>query len=407
MIAVLWVVTGILALAVSRWFALMAAILAAATRRRFVPRAPAAGVAGSTRFLIVIPAHDEAPVVGITVRSCLAVDYDPTRFQVVVIADNCADDTASVAEAAGAQVVVRTDPARKSKGFALQDFFAAVPANPSARPHDAYVLVDADTSVAPDLLRAFDQSIRLGDDFVQGYYTVRNAAASWRTRLMTYAFSLANGVWLAGLDPLGLSVGLKGNGMCFRAAALRRFPWRAHGLVEDMEFAWHLRIGGERVRFQPAAQVFGEMVSRGGAGAASQRQRWESGRRALKARFRQELRDSPHLSRVEKLVYQGELAYPPLGRLGISLGMVSALAIVGLVASGRRPEWWGIVGLLTLDWSIFAGYALSPILIVQLPFLSLLSLFYLPYYVVWKSSLRRLKPPGQWVRTPRESAPPR
>ena len=126
--------------------------------------------------------------------------------------------------------------------------------------------------------------------------------------MMTYAFSLANGVWLLGLERLGLGVGLKGNGMCFSSRGLRRFPWRAYGLVEDMEFALMLRARGERVRFLPEARVFGEMVSRGGPGAASQRRRWEAGRRSLRGKFAGPLARSP----FARPVSQGDVPARPL-----------------------------------------------------------------------------------------------
>ena len=98
---------------------------------------------------------------------------------------------------------------------------------------------------------------------------------------MSLAFSLCNGVLPWGQERLGLSVGLKGNGMCFSRRGLTRFPWKAYGLVEDAEFSLMLRLAGERVHFLPEARVFGEMVSGGGPAAASQRSRWEAGRRAL------------------------------------------------------------------------------------------------------------------------------
>ena len=394
------------ALTLAPWFALMALIVAAALAGRFGGRrrqesgpAPA-----KSRFLVVIPAHDEEGVIAVTVRSCLALDYDPALFQVVAIADNCTDGTAAAATAAGAHVEVRVDPARKSKGFALEDFFRATGSNPAIRPFDAYVLVDADTSVAPDLLRAFDRSLRRGDDFIQGYYTVRNADASWRTRLMTWAFSLANGVWPAGLDRLGLGVGLKGNGMCFRAAALERFPWRAHGLVEDMEFAWHLRVAGERVRFQPEARVFGEMVSRGGSGAASQRQRWEEGRRGLKSSFRRPLRASPRLTRWQKLVLQVDLDFPPLGSLVPRLALASLAAAVAIRWDRGSPAAASLVGLLGIEWAILAAYLASPVVVVGLPARYLLSGLNVPYYLLWKVSVSLMKKPAGWVRTPREVA---
>lgn len=395
------------ALLLAPWFVLMALIVGSALAGRLGVRRRLERETGpsSSRFLVVIPAHDEEGVIAVTVRSCLALDYDPTSFQVVAIADNCTDGTAAAAAAAGAHVEVRVDLARKSKGFALEDFFRAAGSNPALRPFDAYVLVDADTSVAPDLLRAFDRSLRRGDDFIQGYYTVRNADASWRTRLMTWAFSLANGVWPAGLDRIGLGVGLKGNGMCFRAAALERFPWRAHGLVEDMEFAWHLRIADERVRFQPEARVFGEMVSRGGTGAASQRQRWEEGRRGLRSSFRRPLWASPRLSWWRKLVLQVDLDFPPLGSLVARLALASIVAAVAWRWTGAGPAGTTLAGLIVLEWAILAAYLVSPVVVVGLPTRYLLSGLNVPYYLIWKISVRLMKKPAGWVRTPREVAP--
>lgn len=385
------------------WFGLLALVVAAATWRRLRSERlefPATG--DPNRFLVVIPAHDEAGVIGITVRSCLALDYDRQRFQVVVIADNCTDSTAAEAEAAGAIVVRRATLDRRSKGYALEDFFGGAIGSTAIQRPDAFVLVDADTNVDRDLLRAFDQSLRRGDDFVQGYYTVRNADASWRTQLLTYAFSLANGVWLAGIDQLGISIGLKGNGMCFRAAALERFPWRAHGLVEDMEFAWHLRIAGERVRWQPAARVYGEMVSRGGAGAISQRQRWEKGRAALRSSFRRAIGQSTHLSSIAKVVSWIELEFPPLSRLVAGLALAT---VVGAVSwfPGDDDRWRSVDGgFLITCWLMLFGYLMAPFWVVGLPFRYLTTLLYAPYYMAWKATLGVMKTPLAWVRTPRE-----
>ena len=404
------IVAGALALVLVPWFGLMALVTGGALIGRrggagYAAVPPAPGDGEPPRFLVVIPAHDEESVIEITVRSCLAIDYDRDRFQVCVIADNCTDATARVAAAAGAIVWERHDPERRSKGYALEDFFARVDADPAIRPPAAFVLIDADTSVGPDLLRAFARSLSRGDDFIQGYYTVRNADASWRTRLMTYAFALANGVWLAGLDRLGLGVGLKGNGMCFRAAALRRFPWRASGLVEDMEFAWHLRVGGERVRFQPEARVYGEMVSRGGPGAASQRRRWEAGRRGLRAAFRGAIGRSAHLTPLRKILYRVDLEYPTLGRLAVFLAGASACLMASWLSRSGGAMRLGFSSLVALEGACLVAYVASPVVVVGLSPRHLLDLLFVPGYLIWKVSVGLGKAPLRWVRTPRESAP--
>jgi cellulose synthase/poly-beta-1,6-N-acetylglucosamine synthase-like glycosyltransferase len=323
-----------------------------------------------------------------------------------VIADNCTDATAREAREAGASVVERHDPELRSKGHALEYFFTHIP---EARPdsgYDAAVLIDADTWVDPDLLSAFDAALAEGKDWIQGYYTVRNPDASWRTRMMTYAFSLANGVWMAGLERLGLGVGLKGNGMCFSSRGLRRFPWRAYGLVEDMEFAWMLRTRGERVRFLPEARVFGEMVSRGGPGAASQRRRWEAGRRALRGKFAGPLVRSGSIGAYRKLMYLLDLFFPPLVTLALGLAAASALAMLNFAVAGPGAMTRGLLAIQGVMASLLILYALSPSMVMGLPARYLASLLGFPYYVVWKLAVAAGRKPKDWVRTPREPQSP-
>lgn len=398
---------ALLTLALAPFFVFMGAIVVAALVGRATGRRPvAAAESGRRRFLIVIPAHDEAGAIGATVQSCRKLDYDPARYSIHVIADNCTDSTAQEAREAGAMVVERFTADRRSKGHALEYFFTEIPEGRPDAGHDATVLIDADTVVDPGLLLAFDRALAQGQDWIQGYYTVRNPDASWRTQMMTYAFSLANGAWMLGLDRLGLGVGLKGNGMCFSGAGLGRFPWKAHGLVEDMEFALMLRAAGERVHFLPEARVYGEMVSRGGAGAASQRRRWEAGRRSLRGKFAGAFASSRAINPLRKAAYLVDLFYPPLSTLAIGLAVASTVHLLPLLDA--RMSWTSqtlgpIHAAMAL---VFLVYALSPIVVVSLPPRYLASLLALPYYVLWKIFVSSGRGPKAWVRTPREPQVP-
>src|SRR3954462_4290195 len=69
------------------------------------------------RLAVVIPAHDEADRIANTVMRIKEQVTDDT--QVIVIADNCNDATATNASAAGAVVWQRNDPDRRGKGYAL------------------------------------------------------------------------------------------------------------------------------------------------------------------------------------------------------------------------------------------------------------------------------------------------
>ena len=257
-----WVLVAI-NIAVLPYFLLLLGTAAAALLAR---RKPVPAGEPVSRFLVVIPAHDEEVGIAATVASCRAADYPESLFRVIVIADNCTDRTASVARDAGATVVERFDEAKKSKGYAIEYLIARLVESGEFEALDAFVLVDADTTIDAGLLRRFDAGLRSGQDWIQCYYTVANPDQSWRTRLMTYAFSLFNGVLPLGQDVLGVGAGLRGNGMCFSTRGLRRRPFSSYGLVEDMEFSWVIRLDGEKIAFEPDARVHGAMVGSGGLG---------------------------------------------------------------------------------------------------------------------------------------------
>src|SRR4051812_41960945 len=157
------------------------ALLALLSRK---PSSHSASPMARTRFDVIVPAHDEASGIQRTVRNLLAIDYPARLFRVIVVADNCTDDTAALARAAGATVWERSSEAR-GKGFALS---FAYKRSAEAGFADAVVVVDADTQASPNLLSAFAQRIERGALAVQSYDGVLNAHDSWRTRLLALGF---------------------------------------------------------------------------------------------------------------------------------------------------------------------------------------------------------------------------
>lgn len=70
-------------------------------------------------FAIVIPAHNEENGITNTLRSCNDLDYPREKYKIFVIADNCTDRTAGIAEENGAVCLQRHDDAKRGKGYAL------------------------------------------------------------------------------------------------------------------------------------------------------------------------------------------------------------------------------------------------------------------------------------------------
>ena len=379
-------------------------LLLSAVAAILAPRRTPTAADPSSRFLVAIPAHDERLGIGRTVQSCLGFDYPADRFQVLVIADNCSDDTAELAAAAGAEVLVRTHDEKRSKGYAIEHLIEQLESTGRVETLDALVIIDADSTASPDLLRKFDAMIARGCDWIQCYYTVANPDASWRTRLMTYAFSLVNGVAPLGRYRMGLSSPLHGNGMCFTFRGLARVPWRAYGLAEDYEYYWSVRMAGERVAFLPDGVVRATMLEGGGEAAANQRRRWEFGRKEIKARlFGPMLRDSK-LGIGARLAAAIEMKTPPMMPL---LGMLALLVILNLSAAVAFPDplshpvSWLLLGCSCLIAAAVALYAVSPFLAFGLPPSYLGTLAYVPVYAAWKLAVRMGGKPTRWVRTTR------
>lgn len=386
---------SLLALPIAAAGVYLAGLAVMARRQR-----PPAAVEPSMRFDVVVPAHNEETEIAGTVASLLAVDYPRDRYRVFVIADNCSDDTAARAAAAGAQVLVRTDTERRGKGHALAFAFERSLADGVA---DAIVVVDADTLVSSNLLRAFAARFAAGARVVQADYGPRNPRASWRTRMMTIALAAFHGVRSVARERLGLSCGLRGNGMGFACDVLRAHPPQAFSIVEDLEYGLQLGYAGIRVVYVDEAQVRGHMaVSE--RDSRSQRRRWERGRRALVRAHLVPLLRGAWQRRDRVLADLAiDLIVPPLGEIvmwgvaGLAVSVVAQRALDPRVAVA--PWLWG-VGLAGLALHVAQGWRFS-----GSGWRGLADLLWAPVYVVWKVTLRfadRGQAPREWVRTRRE-----
>src|SRR6185436_1066660 len=178
----------------------------------------------------------------------------------------------------GARVYERFDEVERAKGFALRWLLAQLRADGVA--YEAFVVLDADSVVEPNLLRAFDARLATGSRVLQAYYSVLNAQASAVAGLRYAALAALHFVRPLGRSALGLSVGLKGNGMCFSAPVLEQFAWNWFTLAEDVEFHLALVRAGVRVDFAWETCVRADMPVTL-AQATSQNQRWEGGRLQL------------------------------------------------------------------------------------------------------------------------------
>ncbi|HKC19069.1 MAG TPA: glycosyltransferase family 2 protein, partial [Candidatus Dormibacteraeota bacterium] len=308
----------------------------------FGSRAPRPGTATASPTLqlaVVVPAHDEEQLVARCVRSLINQTYPRALYRVVVVADNCADGTASAAAAAGAEVMVRDESQARGKGRALR--WAVDRLFAKSESIGAVVVVDADSVADQDLLTALVARAEAGHQVVQADYTVLiEDSSSARARLVAAGFLLFHRVRFAGRSRLGMSANLVGNGMLFTRRVLREHPWDAFTGVEDLEHSIHLRLAGVGIEFACKALVAGPPPATRG-GELRQRMRWEGGRfHVVRTRLPELVRTAVVRRDFQLLDAALDLATPPLGLLTIATaaGVVTSAAAAVL---GLAP-WWAV-----------------------------------------------------------------
>jgi 1,2-diacylglycerol 3-beta-glucosyltransferase len=285
-----------------------------------------------------VPAYDEQTVIAACVRSLLAQTYPRDRYEVVVVADNCTDDTAAVARAGGAKVLRRDEPAARGKGRALRWALDRLLAGPD--PPDAVAVVDADSLAEPDFLARVVRPLERGALAVQGT-AVLTPTGSPRTALRAAAVLLVNHVRPAGRAVLGGPCHLAGNGMLLSRRLLVANPWCAYTSAEDLEYTLALRSRGIGPVFAGGAVVRQPAAPHARA-AAAQQLRWEGGKLHLARTWIPRLvATAVRERRLGPLDAAYELAVPPLG-------LLTALAALG-TAGGAALAWrrvmpvWGLL----------------------------------------------------------------
>ena len=382
-------------IAIFALYLLLVVVAALLGRRRGADKGESSA---QSTIAVVIPAHDEERLVARTVESLRKQTYPRELYEIVVVADNCTDETASVAQSAGANVLVRTDPDSRGKGHALRWAFERILAR--EQPPDAVVVVDADSVADPAFLAILEEHRQAGAEVVQGE-SLLVPDGSTTGALRAAAFLLVNRARPLGRAVLGLPPSLSGNGMLFARQVLEDHPWDAFTSTEDIEYAVKLRLDGIDPVFARGAIVLSPVAPSVRA-AQEQQLRWEGGQLHLARTYIPALLfRAVRERRAAFLDVALELAVPPIGYLAAGgIGLTAGGA--ALAATGVADAWAVVpaaAGVLAL-----ALYVLVGLRAAEAPSSSYRALLGAPRLVLGKvvKAHRLLNfRPDSWVRTER------
>ncbi len=350
---------------------------------------------GSRRVAVLIPAHDEETTIARTLRS-IAPQLGPAD-RMLVVADNCSDQTEQIARNEGAEAIRRESAELRGKGYALDYGVRHLEKDPP----DVVIIVDADCVVEPGSVAVLAATAQALGVPVQSVDLMRAPeGAGLAVRIAEFAWLIKNKVRPLGLQRMGLPCQLMGTGMAFPWACMQATTLATGHITEDLKLGIDLARRGRAPRFCTAAMVSSEFPT-SSEGVRSQRTRWEHGH------LRSILSDGPKLllqavvRRDANLAAMAlDLSVPPLALLAmliaaswaisLLLELTARVSLPLLVATAAAVLFGSAV---MLSWGRFGRRTVSG---RDLALASVYAICKLPLYLRFL-----LKPQSKWVRSKR------
>ncbi|HEY9740919.1 MAG TPA: glycosyltransferase family 2 protein [Coleofasciculaceae cyanobacterium] len=348
------------------------------------------------RVAVLVPAHNEASGIGATLETLLPQLTDQDRL--IVIADNCSDETAAIARCSGATVVERIDAERRGKGYALDYGLRFIEADPP----DVVVMADADCIVHQGAIERIARLAAASNRPAQTTYLMEQPATPGpNDTVSALSFMVKNLVRPSGLARLGLHCLLYGTAMAFPWSVIAQAPLASGNIVEDMQLAVDLTMTGHAPIFCREAIVIGRLPQQNAA-AKNQRMRWEHGHlQTLLTQVPKLFKASIHQRRFDLFAIALDLFVPPLSLLVMMwLAVIGSALLAGALGASWMPAiFLAIEGLLV--WTSVVG-AWAKFGRTDIPVQTLLAV---PSYILWKIPLYLaflVRPETQWIRTERD-----
>jgi glycosyltransferase involved in cell wall biosynthesis len=327
------------------------------------------GKTARPRVAVLVPAHNEEAGIAVTLRS-LQSQLLPDD-QLVVVADNCQDNTAAVARQCKATVLERRDEYRRGKGFALAFGLEKLSSDPPA----VVLFFDADCQIGPHTIEALaSEACSTGRPAQALNLCEATGEGGTQQRINSFAFRFKNLVRTTGMSRLGGGCHLTGTGMALPWKLVDKVAWATGNVVEDMQLGIDFTIAGYPPRFVPEASVRSSLpVSE--AGQFAQRRRWEHGYLAT-AMDQVPLLFTHALERRSwaLLVLAADMLVPPLALLSMALGAAWMIALlIWMIGLGAGPlavvtaAMFCFAAATVLGWGLHCRQFAPATLLLQVP----------------------------------------
>jgi len=305
------------------------------------------------KIAVIIPSRNEERVIGNLVDSLKKQDYPDELYDIIVVPNNCTDNTKGAAIEHGAIVLDCTIPV-KSKGEVLKFVFEKMLSD-NAVYYDAFCIFDSDNLVDPGFLQAMNDAFVDGARVTQGYRETKNPSDTWISACHSIYYYTINGFFNRARMAMGWSGALNGTGFAISREYLEEYGFNTYTLTEDIEYTAQIASHpGERVTWVPGAITYDEHPLTL-AESWKQRRRWTAG--TVQCFFR-------YFGKLFKLGIKGGSACIDMLVLFCApimqiLGNIPIIAmIVDALVRKMSLDWW-IYTALTSIITMLAFYSLT------------------------------------------------
>ncbi len=229
------------------------------------------------RYAFLLAARNEESVIGNLIDSIKKQTYPQELIDIYVVADNCTDKTALVAEQAGAYVYERFNKEKVGKGYALDYLYTHLTEMVGDEYYDGYFVFDADNLLEKRYVAEMNKALCAGHKIITSYRNTKNFGANWISSgyalwFMRESKHLNNPRMIC-----GTSCAVSGTGYLVSSEIIRRNNgWHFYLLTEDIEFTIDSILKNDKIAYCHAAKYYDEQPTDFKT-AWNQRIRWTKG----------------------------------------------------------------------------------------------------------------------------------
>ena len=341
---------------------------------------------------VLIPAHNESLVITKTIQTILPQLLP--QDQILVVADNCTDETANMARSLGANVVERFNTTLRGKGYALDHGIQYL----QNRPPQVVMIVDADCSISADFIQILAQAcVQLQRPVQSLDLMLAPANANLKMKIAEFAWAVKNKVRPLGFKALGLPCQLMGTGMAFLWTDITKMSLANGHIAEDMKLGIDFCRAAKAAVFIPDVLVT-SLFPQGEQATTTQRARWEHGHLGMIiSEAPSLLLESLKSRNMQMLGLACDLIVPPLAVLVL---LCVAVFIVSFIAQAQLALLLSSILLAALTVAVLLAWLFFGRAIIsfkQLCYAPIYAMIKIPLYI--KFFLNRQV---EWVRSKRD-----